>query len=86
MYFDGIESEIDCYRKALESISKNSCCSPCQEAARVAQEALKPKRKAEKVIEGWLWRDFGGGWIFKEKPGELEGTVEKTIGRFEVEE
>lgn len=29
------------FRYALESIAKNTCCAPCQEAARVAQEALK---------------------------------------------
>lgn len=29
------------YREALESISKNTCCEPCQEAKNVAREALK---------------------------------------------
>jgi hypothetical protein len=34
-------SELDQYRSALESIAKNSCCEPCQEAALVAQKALQ---------------------------------------------
>jgi hypothetical protein len=29
------------YREALESISKNTCCSTCREAATVATSALK---------------------------------------------
>jgi hypothetical protein len=28
-------------REALESISKNTCCKPCQEAKKVALQALK---------------------------------------------
>jgi hypothetical protein len=37
-------STIDRYRKALQSISKNSCCGNCQEAKLVALEALRPCR------------------------------------------
>jgi hypothetical protein len=28
-------------REALESISKNTCCEPCQEAKKVAKKALE---------------------------------------------
>lgn len=29
------------YKTALESIAKNTCCEGCQEAARVAEKALR---------------------------------------------
>lgn len=35
------EAEVKRLREALESISKNTCCSTCQEAALVAKQALK---------------------------------------------
>ena len=38
---EGIPSPHAKWRKALESIAANSCCDKCQEAARVAQEALR---------------------------------------------
>jgi hypothetical protein len=45
------------YKEALESIAKNSCCSGCQEAAKVAKNALG-KKKVEKVIEVFLDYEF----------------------------
>ena len=35
--------EIERLRKALTSIAQNTCCDGCQEAARVAREALEAK-------------------------------------------
>lgn len=35
-----LQEENKTMREALESISKNSCCEPCQEAKLVAREAL----------------------------------------------
>ena len=32
--------------KGLESIAKNTCCDTCQEAARVAEDILRPTRNA----------------------------------------
>ena len=37
---DVLNDECDHYAKALRSIARNTCCEGCQEAARVAKEAL----------------------------------------------
>lgn len=36
-----LKKEITRLREALESISKNTCCEPCQEAKKVAINALE---------------------------------------------
>lgn len=38
---DALVRDAERYRKALESISKNTCCGDCQEAKRVAIYAIK---------------------------------------------
>jgi len=38
---DKLKEENARLREALESISKNTCCEPCQEAKKVAINALK---------------------------------------------
>lgn len=40
------EAEIAALRQALQSIAANSCCTPCREAALVAQAALRPAGSA----------------------------------------
>jgi hypothetical protein len=37
-------AELQTLRAALESIAKNTCCGPCQEAALVAQHALATRQ------------------------------------------
>ena len=40
-HYNKLEQENKRLREALESISKNTCCDNCQEAAKWAKEALK---------------------------------------------
>lgn len=36
-----LEHKLELAIKALESIAKNTCCTPCQEAKKVAEKALE---------------------------------------------
>ncbi len=36
-----LDDGLYCYEVALQSIANNTCCEGCQEAARVAREALE---------------------------------------------
>lgn len=40
-------TEAERHRAALESIAKNTCCSGCQEAAKVARAALLPSHSTK---------------------------------------
>jgi hypothetical protein len=53
-------AELQSLRAALESIAKNTCCGPCQEAALVAQHALATRQATpeEGAIMSWIQRQY----------------------------
>ena len=40
---EDLRAEVERLRAALNSIARNTCCGGCQEAARVAREAMEAK-------------------------------------------
>ncbi len=40
-HFKELEHRLELAKEALESIAKNTCCTPCQEAKKVAEKALE---------------------------------------------
>jgi hypothetical protein len=54
-YNRNLEDRIRALEAALRSIAANTCCGPCQEAARVAASALETASKPDRCEHGvWL--------------------------------